>query len=115
MTGPAAVSYVLGEENEQLRADHRAVQNAIGHPGQTIVDVRSAAEYSGERFWLSGGLQPGGRAGHVPGAVHQPIESLYDERGAFRTAADLRGAFGAINLDGGDELIPYCTIGGRAW
>jgi thiosulfate/3-mercaptopyruvate sulfurtransferase len=35
------------------------VQNAIGDPGKTIVDVRSAAEYSGERFWPSGGLEPG--------------------------------------------------------
>ena len=114
VTEPASVSYVLGEENQQLRADHRAVQNAIGDPDKTIVDVRSAAEYSGERFWPSGGLEPGGRPGHVPAAVHQPIEDLYDERGAFRNAADLRGAFAAINLDGADELISYCTIGGRA-
>jgi thiosulfate/3-mercaptopyruvate sulfurtransferase len=114
VTEPPSVSYVLGEEDEQLRADHEAVRNAIGDPDKTIVDVRSAAEYSGERFWPSGGLEPGGRAGHVPAAVHQPIEELYDERGAFRNAADLRGAFAAINLDGADELITYCTIGGRA-
>jgi len=37
-----------------------------------------------------------------------------DERGAFRDAAALRGIFSAADLDGGDELITYCTIGGRA-
>ena len=29
-------------------------------------------------------------------------------------AADLRGVFSAVDLDGEDELITYCTIGGRA-
>ena len=55
-----------------------------------------------------------GRAGHVPSAVHQPIDGLYDERGSFRPVADLRGVFSAVDLDGPDELITYCTIGGRA-
>jgi thiosulfate/3-mercaptopyruvate sulfurtransferase len=114
LTQPATVGYPLGEENERLRADHTRVRNAIGTPGTTIVDVRSAAEYSGERFWPSGGLEPGGRAGHVPAAVHQPIEEIYDGRGSFLSTSDLRGAFPAIDLDGEDELITYCTIGGRA-
>src|SRR6185312_953046 len=35
-------------------------------------------------------------------------------RGAFRDAAALRSIFSATDLDGGDELITYCTIGGRA-
>jgi len=76
--------------------------------------VRSREEYQGERFWPSGGLEPGGRAGHVPSAVHQPIDGLYDDRGAFRDCAALRGVFCAVDLDGADELITYCTIGGRA-
>ena len=83
-------------------------------PGSTLLDVRSREEYQGERFWPSGGLEPGGRAGHVPSAVHQPIDGLYDERGAFRDPAALRGVFSAVDLDGADELITYCTIGGRA-
>ena len=76
-----------------MRADHAAVRGAIGAPGSTIVDVRSEAEYRGERFWPSGGLEPGGRAGHVPTAVHQPVEDLYDPRGSFRSAAELCGVF----------------------
>jgi thiosulfate/3-mercaptopyruvate sulfurtransferase len=111
---PATAGWSLRRPDEQLRADHTAVQNAIGDPGTTIVDVRSAAEYSGERFWPSGGLEPTGRAGHVPTAVHQPIEDIYDGRGSFQSTSVLRGAFPAIDLDGGDELITYCTIGGRA-
>jgi len=59
-------------------------------------------------------MEPGGRAGHVPSAVHQPIDGLYDERGSFLGAADLRGFFSAVDLDGDEGLITYCTIGGRA-
>ena len=90
------------------------VQRAIGVPGTTLVDVRSESEYRGERFWPSGGLEPNGRAGHIPSAIHQPIEGLYNEHGAFRDASDLRTVFSSIDLDGDDELITYCTIGGRA-
>jgi thiosulfate/3-mercaptopyruvate sulfurtransferase len=113
-TEPAAVSYVLPEPDERLRADHSAVRSAIGAPGETLVDVRTWDEYRGERFWPSGGLEPGGRAGHVPSAVHQPIDGLYDERGSFRAVTDLRAVFSAVDLAGGEELISYCTIGGRA-
>jgi thiosulfate/3-mercaptopyruvate sulfurtransferase len=80
----------------------------------TLVDVRSAAEYRGERFWPSGGMEPGGRAGRVPSAVHQPIDGLYDEDGSFRGAAELSQVFSSVGLDGTGELITYCTIGGRA-
>jgi len=111
---PAPAGYTLPGPDPRLRAGHAEVRDAIGRPGRTLVDVRSGDEYRGERFWPSGGLEPGGRAGHVPSAVHQPIDGLYDERGAFVGAAALRTVFSAVNLDGEDELITYCTIGGRA-
>jgi thiosulfate/3-mercaptopyruvate sulfurtransferase len=58
--------------------------------------------------------QADGRAGHVPSAVHQPIDGLYNDDGSFRSAAALRSVFSQVDLDGGGELITYCTIGGRA-
>ena len=109
-----AGNFRLGDEDPRLRADRAAMQAAIGQPGTTLVDVRSEAEYQGERFWPSGGLEPGGRAGHVPSAVHQPIDGLYDPRGSFRSPSDLRNVFSSLDLDGTEELITYCTIGGRA-
>jgi thiosulfate/3-mercaptopyruvate sulfurtransferase len=111
---PAAASYVLPGQNERLRADHAAVREAISDPGTTILDVRGLEEYRGERFWPSGGMEPGGRAGHVPSAVHLPIDDLYDDRGSFRSAADLRAVFTAAGPGGDGELITYCAIGGRA-
>ena len=111
---PPAGGYRLGGEDCRIRANCAAGQNAVGRPGTTLVDVRSAAEYQGECFWPSGGMEPGGRAGHVPSAVHQPIDGLYNPDGSFRSAAELRGVFSPAVLDGGRELITYCTIGGRA-
>ena len=112
-TEPATIDYLLPEQNERLRADHVAVRKAMGDQEATILDVRTWDEYRGERFWPSGGMEPGGRAGHVPSAAHQPIDGLYDDRGSFRPAADLRRVFSAV-APGGGELITYCTIGARA-
>jgi thiosulfate/3-mercaptopyruvate sulfurtransferase len=111
---PAADDFRIGGEDPHIRADRAAVRDAIGRPGTTLVDVRSAAEYRGECFWPSGGMEPGGRAGHVPSAVHQPIDGLYNADGSFRSAAELRRVLSPAVVDGGDELITYCTIGGRA-
>jgi thiosulfate/3-mercaptopyruvate sulfurtransferase len=111
---PASTSYVMAEPDRRLRADRAAVTVAIGDPTTTLLDVRSAAEYAGERFWPSGGMQPGGRAGHIPAAIHQPVDGLYDQRGAFRDARELRKVLSAVDLEGDGELITYCTVGGRA-
>lgn len=110
---PAATSYHLGEPDRSVRAERSDVEAALEQRSATLVDVRSAAEYRGERFWPSGAPEPNGRAGHIPGAVHQPIDSVYDDRGAFRDVAELRDMF-TLALDGDGQLITYCTIGGRA-
>jgi thiosulfate/3-mercaptopyruvate sulfurtransferase len=111
---PITTRYCLPGQDNQIRADHHRVEDAIGDPACTIVDVRTEAEYRGERFWPSGGSEPGGRAGHIPSAVNLSIEDVHDERGAFRTAAGLRQLFSALDLSGDGEVITYCTIGGRA-
>jgi 3-mercaptopyruvate sulfurtransferase SseA/pimeloyl-ACP methyl ester carboxylesterase len=111
-TAPAMTEYPLGDPDGRVRADHAAVHAAIGDPGTAILDVRSWDEFLGKRFWPSGGMEPGGRAGHVPSAVHRPVDDLYDERGSFRPADSLRELFPAS--DPGGEVITYCTIGGRA-
>ena len=111
---PPPGTLVLGAADAAVRADQADVLGAIGRPGTTVADVRSGAEFRGERFWPSGGMEPGGRAGHVPSAVHQPLDGLYNPDGSFRPAAGLRGVFSPALLEGDGELITYCTIGGRA-
>jgi thiosulfate/3-mercaptopyruvate sulfurtransferase len=110
----AATGYRPGRPPTRLRAGQAAVRDAIASEATTLADVRSESEFKGERFWPSGGMEPGGRAGHVPGAVHQPLDGLYDDRGAFRGTSDLRQVFAGLDLDSDSEVITYCTIGGRA-
>ena len=111
---PAKSRYCLPREDERIRASRAVVEKAIGESGSTIVDVRSAKEYRGECFWPSGGMEEGGRAGHIPSAAHIPIDDLKDTNGAFRPLADLRRLFAGIDLSDEREIITYCTIGGRA-
>ncbi len=111
---PVPTNHRLNNTERHIRARLADVATAIGQPHLTIVDVRSSAEYRGERFWPSGGMQPDGRAGHIPGAVHQPLDGLFQADGSFRVPAELRTVFSSVDLDGVDELILYCTIGGRA-
>jgi thiosulfate/3-mercaptopyruvate sulfurtransferase len=111
---PEAAVYALGEQADRSRATDTTVLEAIGADGATLLDVRSTAEFDGERFWPSGGMEPNGRAGHVPSATHRPLDGLYDERGAFCSADDLRRVFSPADLDSSREVITYCTIGGRA-
>jgi thiosulfate/3-mercaptopyruvate sulfurtransferase len=111
---PPYGTLALGAEDPRIRADQATVLDACGQRGTVLVDVRSAAEYRGECFWPSGGTEPGGRAGHVPSAIHQPVDGLYNHDGSFRSATELRGVFSPALVDGDEELITYCTIGGRA-
>lgn len=111
---PEPTGHHLEDAEQPIRAGLAEVAAAIGRPGVTFLDVRSGAEYDGERFWPSGAMQPDGRAGHIPGAVHQPLDGIYRADGSFRPAAELRSVFSAVSFDGDDELITYCTVGGRA-
>jgi thiosulfate/3-mercaptopyruvate sulfurtransferase len=111
---PVPTRYPLPDEDGALRASHSRVEEAMGDPMCTIVDVRTVVEYRGERFWPSGGQEVGGRAGHVPSAAHVPLDGVFDASGAFRPAADLRRVFSSIDPAGDSEVVSYCTIGGRA-
>lgn len=111
---PRTTRYPLPDPDERIRAMQSTVEAGIDDPTCAIVDVRTHAEFRGERFWPSGGLEPGGRAGHVPSATSVPIDGLRDEQGSYRSAADLRRILAAISSSDGGVVIPYCTIGGRA-
>lgn len=111
---PTATEYRLPDQDERLRIDRASVRTAIDDPSVIILDVRSDLEFRGERFWPSGGLEPGGRPGHIPSAVHVRIDGLHDEGGAFRSVEEVSEMFAPTDRAGAGEVIPYCTIGIRA-
>jgi thiosulfate/3-mercaptopyruvate sulfurtransferase len=114
---PAVVArtrYELAPERAEQRADLAGVERAMSTGSALLVDVRSPEEFRGERFWPSGGSEPGGRAGHVPTAWHVPVDGLLDERGRFRSTGALLEIFADLEPAGGAAVITYCTIGARA-
>jgi len=99
---------------DDIRASHVQVLEAIGAPNVRLMDVRSIAEYTGERFWPS--LPPEGnqRGGHVPGAVLVPIEDTWREDGTFKSVAELRDFYTSRGFTPDKDIITYCAVGGRA-
>lgn len=104
----------FGDVQDDIRVGHHEVEQAIGDPTRQLMDVRSVAEYSGERFWPS--LPPEGdqRAGHVPGAVLVPIEDTWAEDGCFKPVDELRRHYESHGFSPANEIITYCAVGGRA-
>lgn len=105
-------TYALSEA-PQLMELH-ALQGTLGSGNPLILDVRSQAEFVGERFWPSGATAGAGRPGHIPGAVHLPIDLLHTADGAFKSAAELRQLFQERGVTPERGVVTYCTIGAHA-
>jgi thiosulfate/3-mercaptopyruvate sulfurtransferase len=78
----------------------------IGDPGVTLLDVRSAVEFSGEA-----GYPCDARQGHIPGARHLDLAELLSPDGEGLTPEDLRTVVG---LPPGAEIVCYCHSGSRS-
>lgn len=104
----------LRPTREDVRATHAAVQEFLGDPNHRFMDVRSVAEYTGERFWPSQPPQGDQRGGHLPGAVLMPIEDTWSNNGSFKPVAELQTHYEARGFTPDKEIITYCAVGGRA-
>lgn len=88
--GPTAA---LPAGNFVLRAPLRRlvtaseVLQALGHPGQTLIDARATPRFRGEVE----PLDP--VAGHIPGALNRPFTDNLTSEGRFKPATELRTAF----------------------
>jgi thiosulfate/3-mercaptopyruvate sulfurtransferase len=104
----------LQPERSELRATAAQVQRLLDDPGTRFMDVRSMAEYTGERFWPSLPPQGDQRGGHLPGAILAPIEETWAPDGRFKDPATLRALYRAKGFSGDEQVITYCAVGGRA-
>ena len=107
--------YTPGKKNPAIRAfiDDALAQSKAGKP---LVDVRSPAEFSGERTHMPEYPQEGAlRGGHIPGAVNCPWARAVAEDGTFKSREDLEAIYRSeLNLQPDDEVIAYCRIGERS-
>jgi len=107
-------TYTLADSEAAQLISLDALQATLGSDSPLILDVRSQAEFVGERFWPSGATAGAGRPGHIPGAVHLPIDLLHTADGAFKSAAELRQLFQERGVVPERGVVTYCTIGARA-
>ena len=113
----AATSYSAPDRDDKtIRAfkDQVLKHQAEGKP---LVDVRSPAEYSGEKTHMPEYPQEGVlRGGHIPGAKSVPwARAANPEDGTFKSSDDLKAIYEQEQgLKSGDDIIAYCRIGERS-
>ena len=82
-----------------------------------LIDVRSPAEYTGERLHMPDYPNEGAlRGGHIPGAANVPwAKAVNPDDGTFKPAQELRALYESeAGLKADDDVIVYCRIGERS-
>ena len=80
----------------------------------TLIDIRSADEYSGKIVAPAGFQELAVRAGHIPGAINVPWGLNVNSDGTFKTVAELKKLYADKGVTGADQIITYCRIGERS-
>ena len=80
----------------------------IGNTDVQIIDTRLEAEYNGRVIYGEN------KAGHVPGAISLPFNSLVDSNGFLKSRAVLEKYVTDKGLDKNKLQVTYCTTGVRA-
>lgn len=105
-TGAGDVTVTV-DESRVATADW--VLEHMDDPGVVVLDVRTAAEYSGESAMSDAG-------GHVPGAAHVEWIHALGEGGSglFLPVEALRQLYGSAGVTPDREIVTYCHVGARA-
>lgn len=112
-----ATRYIAPERDDQTA---RAFRDQVLQHVETrlpLIDVRSPAEFSGERLHMEDYPNEGAlRGGHIPGARNVPwSRALNPQDGTFKPATELRLIYEEEQgLSPDDEVIVYCRIGERS-
>ena len=111
---PRSTAYERKGDKPDLVVTGDQVRKLMRVPDAVILDVRSPEEFSGERFWPSGATEDVGRAGHVPGAIHVPVDVLEEDDGTPADTEKLRRLYEGQGVVPQRRVVAYCTIGNRA-
>ena len=80
----------------------------IGNTNVQIIDTRLEVEYNGRVIYGEN------KAGHIPGAISLPFNSLVDSNGFLKSRAALEKYITDRGLDKNKLQVTYCTTGVRA-
>lgn len=105
----------LTDPNYKIRAKRDEVLQHIGKQGGALVDVRSPAEFSGEKLAPDNLPQEGSqRGGHIPGAKNIVWAQACNEDGTFKSADELKELYDGQGVTPDKDVIAYCRIGERS-
>jgi thiosulfate/3-mercaptopyruvate sulfurtransferase len=103
-------------DDSRIRAFRDQVLTHLGKKGK-MIDVRSPAEYTGEKLHMPEYPNEGAlRGGHIPGAANIPwARAINADDGTFKPADELRAIYeGEAKLGREDDVVVYCRIGERS-
>lgn len=109
------VDYPVVERDDTTERAGR--DDVLANLGKTpLIDVRSAAEYTGETTHMPGYEQEGTlRGGHIPTAENVPWATAANEDGTFKSREELTELYThQAGLGTSDNVIAYCRIGERS-
>ena len=106
-------TYHATDPDHSLRAYVKDVSN-ISDDTFSLVDVRSADEYSGKLLSPPGLQETCQRGGHVPGAFNIPWGKNVIDDGTFKSFDDLRTLYEPLGITSSKNVVAYCRIGERS-
>jgi thiosulfate/3-mercaptopyruvate sulfurtransferase len=113
-----AASYKPGKRNPKLRAFKADVLKhlkKVEAGSGAMVDVRSPAEFSGEKTHMPEYPQEGVlRGGHIPGAKSIPWATTVNPDGTFKSFEELNALYAPKGVTKDKEVIAYCRIAERS-
>jgi thiosulfate/3-mercaptopyruvate sulfurtransferase len=108
-------TYHAAEPDFSLRAFLPDVSRLPGHTnGWSLIDVRSADEYSGKILSPPGLPETCQRGGHIPGAFNVPWGKNVNEDGTFKTPEELKAIYEPLGVTPEKNVVAYCRIGERS-
>ncbi len=108
-------SYTAEHPDDGIRAYFNDVENILGSGGVELVDVRSEAEFTGEKIAPEGLQETAQRGGHIPGATNIGwSEAVDEEDSSFKSLDELKSIYEDRGITSDKETIAYCRIGERS-
>ncbi|MCO8247047.1 MULTISPECIES: sulfurtransferase [unclassified Haladaptatus] len=105
--------YDAGGPFDHLRIYREGVEDAI-ELDLPLVDVRSEAEYRGEKIAPEGSPETAQRAGHIPGATNITWSENLNDDGTFKEREELEALYEDHDITGDSGVVTYCRIGERS-